>query len=62
MEWRDKLNDYLEGRIKLFEEDYKVTYPCRYKRNGEWIIAKIDMDHGIVYDLKGNELRRCNIC
>jgi len=61
-EWRDKLNDLLEGRIKLFEEDYKITYKCRYKVNGKWIKAKIDMEHGIIYDMKGNEIRRCNVC
>lgn len=61
-EWRDKLNDLLEGRIKLFESNYKITYRCRYKVNGRWVRAKIDLEHGVVYDLRGNEIRRCNLC
>lgn len=60
--WRDKLNDILEGKVKLYEEDYSIRLKYRYKINGRWILAKIDMDHGVVYDLKGNEIRRCNIC
>lgn len=58
--WRDKLNDLLEGRVKLFKEDYSIRYKCRYKVNGKWILAKIDMDHKIIYGLDGQELRRCN--
>ncbi len=60
MEWRDNLNDYLEGEVKLFEENYVHGEPCRYKKNGHWIKAKIDMDNKVIYDLNGRVLRRCN--
>ncbi|NFM30657.1 hypothetical protein FDC02_04975 [Clostridium botulinum] len=56
--WRKKLDKYLDGNLKLFEEDYKITYPCVLKRNKKRIKAKIDMDHGIVYNLKGKEIGR----
>lgn len=56
--WRDKLDKFLDGNLKLFEEDYKITYPCILKRGRKRIKAKIDMDHGIVYNLKGKEIRR----
>ena len=59
-EWRDKLNDYLEGKVKLFEQDYVHGVPCKYKSNGKKIKAKIDFENKIIYDLKGNILRRCN--
>jgi len=59
-EWRDKLNDLLEGRIKLFEEDYVHGDPCRYKKDGKWVKAKIDMKKKIIYGLDGEILRRCN--
>jgi len=58
--WRDKLNDYLEGKVRLFEEDYVHGEPCRYKKDGRWILAKIDVGNKVIYDLKGNVLRRCN--
>lgn len=60
MEWRDKLNDYLEGKVKLFETDYLHGVSCRYKKDGHWVKAKIDMDNKVIYDLKGRILRRCN--
>ncbi|NFQ84165.1 hypothetical protein FDG04_02305 [Clostridium sporogenes] len=56
--WRDKLDKFLDGNLKLFEEDYKITYPCVIKRGRKRIKAKIDMDHGIVYNLKGKEIRK----
>ncbi|NFC47375.1 hypothetical protein EXN05_08880 [Clostridium botulinum] len=56
--WRDRLNKFLDGNLKLFEEDYKITYPCVLKRNKKRIKAKIDMDHGVIYNLKGKEIRR----
>lgn len=31
--WRKKLDKFLNGEYKLFEEDYKITYPCVLKRN-----------------------------
>lgn len=60
-EWRGKINDILEGRTKLFESNYKITCKCRYKVNGKWLKAKIDIEHGVIYDLKGNEIRRCAV-
>ncbi len=30
--WRDKLNKYFNGELKLFEENYTITYPCVLKR------------------------------
>lgn len=56
--WRDRLDKFLDGNLKLFEEDYKITYPCVLKRNKKRIKAKIDMDHGVIYNLKGKEIRR----
>lgn len=56
------IQDFLSGRHKLFEEDYKITYRCRYKVDGLWVRAKIDMDNGIVYDLNGQVIRRCSVC
>ncbi|BDR82533.1 hypothetical protein [Clostridium tetani] len=58
--WRENLEKYFNGGIKLFEEDYKITCKCRYRKNGKWILAKIDMEHGIIYSRKGKVLRRCN--
>lgn len=58
--WRERLNDLLEGKIKLFEEDYVPGEVCRYKKNGVWIKAKIDMKEKVVYGLDGQVLRRCN--
>ncbi|MDS1004952.1 hypothetical protein P9J83_15820 [Clostridium sporogenes] len=56
--WRKKLDKFLDGEYKLFEEDYKITYPCILKRNKKRIKAKIDMNHGVIYDLKGEEIGR----
>lgn len=56
--WRDRLDKYFNGELKLFEENYTITYPCILKRGRKRIKAKIDMDHGIVYNLKGKEIRR----
>jgi hypothetical protein len=55
--WRKKLNKFLDGELKLFEEDYKITYPCILKRGKRRIRAKIDMEHGVVYTLRGQVLR-----
>jgi hypothetical protein len=60
--WRERLNDFLEGKYMLFERDYIITYPCKFKINGMWVKAKIDLENGVIYDLKGNILRRCNLC
>ncbi|NFC76733.1 hypothetical protein EXM99_08230 [Clostridium botulinum] len=56
--WRDRLDKFLDGEYKLFEENYTITYPCVLKRGRKRIKAKIDMEHGIVYNLKGKEIRR----
>lgn len=56
----DKLNDFLEDKIKLIGEDYSTRCRCRYKVNGRWINAQIDMDHKVIYGLDGKILRRCN--
>ncbi|NFF66816.1 hypothetical protein FDF69_07880 [Clostridium sporogenes] len=56
--WRDKLDKFLDGEYKLFEENYTITYPCILKRGRKRIKGRIDMDHGIVYNLKGKEIRR----
>lgn len=50
-----KLNDFLAGREVRFE----TLNRCRFKRNGRWIKAKIDMEKRIVYGLNGEILRRC---
>lgn len=42
--WRDKLDKLLDGEYKLFEEDYKITYPCVLKRGRKRIKGRIDMD------------------
>lgn len=42
--WRDKLDKLLDGEYKLFEEDYKITYPCVLKRGRKRIKERIDMD------------------
>ena len=42
--WRKKLNKFLDGDLKLFEEDYKITYPCVLKRGRKRIKGRIDMD------------------
>ncbi|NEZ47949.1 hypothetical protein FDF74_12230 [Clostridium niameyense] len=56
--WRDKLDKFLNGDYKLFEEDYKITYPCVLRRGRKRIKAKIDFEHGVIYNLKGEEIRR----
>ncbi|EQB3099717.1 hypothetical protein [Clostridium botulinum] len=56
--WREKLDKFLDGDLKLFEEDYKITYPCVLKKGRKRIKAKIDFQHGIVYNLKGKEIRK----
>ncbi|HDK7165921.1 TPA: hypothetical protein PTV51_002188 [Clostridium botulinum] len=56
--WRDRLDKYFNGQLKLFEENYTITYPCILKRGKRRIRAKIDFQHGIVYNLKGEEIRR----
>ncbi|MCJ8173205.1 hypothetical protein [Clostridium botulinum] len=56
--WRDRLDKFLDGNLKLFEKDYKITYPCVLKRGKRRIKAKIDMDHGVIYNLKGKEIRK----
>ncbi|MBD5572377.1 hypothetical protein [Clostridium botulinum] len=56
--WREKLDKFLDGDLKLFEQDYKITYPCVLKRNKKRIKAKIDMEHGVIYDLEGEEIGR----
>lgn len=56
--WRDKLDKFLNGDLKLFEEDYKITYPCVLRRGRKRIKAKIDFEHGVIYNLKGEEIRR----
>ena len=45
--WRDKLDKLLDGEYKLFEEDYKITYPCVLKRGRKRIKGRIDMDRTI---------------
>ncbi len=42
--WRDKLDKLLDGEYKLFEEDYKITYPCVLKRGRKRIKGRIDID------------------
>ncbi|EPY2281787.1 hypothetical protein [Clostridium sporogenes] len=56
--WRDKLDKFLDGEYKLFEENYTITYPCVLKRGRKRIKGRIDMDHGVIYNLKGKEIRR----
>ncbi|HGG0416114.1 TPA: hypothetical protein ACJFE8_000864 [Clostridium sporogenes] len=56
--WRKKLDKFLDGDLKLFEEDYKITYPCVLKRGRKRIKGRIDMDHGVIYNLKGKEIRK----
>lgn len=43
----------------MFERNSVITTACRYKHNGKWNKAKIDMSKGIIYDLKGNVIKRC---
>ena len=59
--WRDKLDKYFNGELKLFEESYTITYPCILKRGRKRIKAKIDFQHGIVYNLKGKEIRKVKV-
>ncbi|KYH35850.1 hypothetical protein CLTEP_02430 [Clostridium tepidiprofundi DSM 19306] len=57
-EWRDKLNDILDNN-RFYERNYSIKYKCRYKKNGKWIKAMIDLEHGIIYGLNGQVVRRC---
>ncbi|MBU3195667.1 hypothetical protein KPL26_03190 [Clostridium algidicarnis] len=57
-EWRRKLHDLLEGKTRLFEEDYRITYRCKYKTNGMWVEGKIDFKNKEIVDRQGNILRR----
>ena len=53
------LKQYLTTGLDLFEEGYKKTR-CRYKIDGVWHRARINLDKGIVYDADGKTiLRRC---
>ena len=56
------LQQYLTTGLDLFEEGYKKV-GCRYKINGIWHRAKINMGKGIVYSADGKRVvRRCHIC
>lgn len=57
--WREKLDKYFNGDLKLFEEDYKITYPCILRRDKKKIRARIDMENKVVYSLDGEVLKRC---
>lgn len=59
MGWKENLNKYFNGDIQLYERNYKITYPCRYKVNGAWEKAKIDLEHGKIYNLNGEVIREC---
>ncbi len=54
------LQQYLTTGLDLFEESYKKV-KCRYKVNGKWCKARINLSKGIVYSLDGQVLRRCNV-
>jgi len=54
------IKEFIDNPSKyLFEANYSITSPCRYKQNGRWKRAKIDLKNGIVFDMSGNVLRRC---
>ncbi len=57
--WKTKLDGFLNGEYKLFEEDYKITYPCIIKRGRRRIKAKIDIENGIVYGVGGQVITKC---
>lgn len=57
--WREKLDKYFNGELKLFEENYTITYPCVLKRGRKRIKAKIDMDHGVIYGTDGQVITKC---
>lgn len=57
--WREKLDKLLSGEYKLFEEDYKITYPCILRRDKKKIKARIDMENKIIYGLDGEVLKKC---
>ncbi|MHB8036001.1 hypothetical protein CF069_19170 [Clostridium botulinum] len=57
--WRDRLDKYFNGELKLFEESYTITYPCILKRGRKRIKAKIDMDHGFIYGTDGEIIKKC---
>ena len=56
---KSTLEEFLAGKVKLFERDYKITCKCRYKKNGRWTRAKIDLDNKIIYSIDGKVIRRC---
>lgn len=47
--------------MSLFERDYKIKYPCRYKINGRWYRAQICFESGEIF-IRGQVVRRCNGC
>ena len=56
------LKQYLTSGLDLFEESYKKVR-CRYKVDGKWHRARINLDKGIVYSADGKRvIRRCHIC
>ncbi|WP_243129281.1 hypothetical protein [Hathewaya massiliensis] len=55
--WRERLDSLLDGKTKLFEEDYKIKYPCKYKINGEKVQAQICFETGEIF-VKGEVVRR----
>ncbi|NME95341.1 hypothetical protein HF847_04950 [Clostridium cochlearium] len=58
--WMKNLQKYFSGEVKLFEQTYSITYPCVLKRGRKRIRARIDLDHKIIYDLKGQIIKKCN--
>lgn len=55
------IKEFVDNPSKyLFERNYCITSPCRYKQNGVWRKAKIDMQHGVIFDMNGNVLRKCS--
>lgn len=61
--WRDKVNEFLDDleNGRLFEQNYKVTYPCRFKISGKWLNAKICFKTGEIF-ISNKVVRRCNVC
>jgi hypothetical protein len=50
---------FLGGHEIRFEMNQKpILSRCRYKINGKWIHAKINLTTGDIIDLDGNMLRR----
>ena len=58
--WRTRLNDLLEGRTQLFEENYKIKYPCKYWSNGKKTKAQICFETGEIF-VDGQVVRKANI-